>query len=249
MRSTGKVSVIIPTHGDRDLTNVLNSLYNSTYQDLDIVVVDEGKERSAQRNIGIYRSRGNYLLFLDSDTLVHPRLIEDCMVGMKFCKSIYLPEEIITKGYFGRLRNWERQFYTGTLVDVVRFIKKDCCPYFDEDLHGPEDSDWDRKVKGLRMISNFPLYHFDNIGFIEYCKKKIYYTKSMGYYKQKNPDDKILTFRYRCWTVFTQEGKWKMLLRKPHYTLALIGLLLVRGLIYKCTRKKHLSLPRSTPLI
>lgn len=235
---TPKVSVIIPTTDkEKDLLNrCVESVKKSTYKNIEIIVVNEGKERSAQRNIGIDRSTGEYFLFLDSDQFISPHLIKECVHKMNTYHAVYIPEKIVTSGFFGYLRNWERQFYTGTKVDVVRFISKPC-PRFDETMHGPEDSDWDRRVNGLRCVSEWPLYHFDNIGFIQYLKKKAYYSKSMKKFQEKWPNDKVLNFWWRCFGVFTEKGKWKICLNYPLNFICLMGLIFIRGIIYKCVKR------------
>ena len=220
------VSVIIPTVGEKTLLDCVNAVHHSTYENIEIIVVREGLERSAQRNIGIDRAKGEYLLILDSDMLISSYLIKDCVAKIKRAGGVYLQERIITKGWFGRLRDWERQFYTGTLVDVVRFVRRKDCPRFDEEQHGTEDSDWDRLITGKKVVSDYCYDHKDNIGLIDYLKKKAYYAKSLGKYSIKNPDDRLLTFRYRCVQVFIENGKWKRLLTKPHYALGVALLLL-----------------------
>ena len=235
------VSVIVPTHNGQDLRILLNSIKNSTYKNVEIIIVNEGLERSAQRNIGIKRAKGKYLLFLDSDMAVSKDLIEECVRLIKYYKALYCPEIIKTKGLFGKIRNFERQFYTGTAVDVVRFVKAYRCPKFDENMHGPEDTDWDRRVFGERYTTISPVYHYDNIGIKRYCQKKAYYTKSMNLFEQKNPNDKILNLKYRCFTIFTEDGKWKRLLQHPFLTLGIMFILLLRAFIYLpsklCLRK------------
>lgn len=229
------VSVIIPiVKNDPHIKECVECINRSTYKKIEIIVVDEGLERSAQRNIGIRKAKGDYLLILDSDQMITRRVIYNCvykMQGKKSLVGIYIPERIITPGWFGKLRDWERQFYTGTLVDVVRFVRKGC-PLFDETLHGVEDSDWERQMPGNRDICDFELNHHDKVGVIKFLKKKNYYAKSLGKYMKKNPNDTLLTFKYRCWTVFTENGKWERLLDKPHYTLGVMLLLLARGIIY-----------------
>ena len=175
-------------------------------------------------------------MILDSDQVVNDALIYECVKTMEenpHCVALYIPEVIVGRDWFTKLRNFERQFYTGTCIDCVRFIRASHCPKFDETMSGPEDADWDLRVIGNKSITKTPLYHMDNITFKDYIRKKAYYTKSMRAFEKKWPYAKVLDIRYRCWGVFVERGKWKMLLRHPIMTLKLAFLLLVRGIIYK----------------
>lgn len=233
------VSIIIPTHGKRDLSLVTQAINESSYKHVEIIIVNEGKERSAQRNIGIDRSKGKYLLFLDSDMMIHKSLITECVWTMErysLYQGFYIPEIIKTKGLFGTIRNWERQFYTGTLIDVVRFVRACNCPKFDESMSGPEDTDWERRINGKKETSYFPYYHYEDINFISYFKKKAYYAKSMGEFQKKNPYDKILSFKYRCFDVFVENGKWIKFVSNPFFALCVLFTLFVRGIIYKLNK-------------
>ena len=223
------VSVIIPNHG-RDISKVINAVKSSTYPHIEIIVVDEGKERSVQRNIGIERATGEYLLFLDSDMVISPDLILDCVRLIKRCNGIYLREKIVTPGLFAKIRHWERQFYTGSLIDVVRFVKKEHCPLFDETLIGPEDSDWERKIPEPKLVTDKWYEHHEDVNMWQFFKKKAYYAKSLMRYKRKNPNDKVLDFKYRCFTVFTENGKWKNLFHP--YVFGVIFIMLIRSIIY-----------------
>src|SRR3990167_4098056 len=229
------VSVIIPiVRNDPYIKKCLYAIKRSNYKNIQTIVIDEGKERSYQRNFGIKQATGKYLLILDSDMMITPQVIGDCVTQIESNSKlvgIYIPERIVTLGWFGRLRDWERQFYTGTLVDVVRFVKNPC-PLFDESLHGVEDSDWERQIIGEKAICNYEVHHNDKCGVIKFLKKKIYYAQSLGKYRQKNPNDKLLTFKYRCWTIFVENRKWERLLQKPHYALGVALLLLARGIIF-----------------
>ena len=229
-----KVSIIIPTHKP---IKPEQCLALGEYKDIEVIIVCEGLERSAQRNIGIDRATGKYLMFVDSDQVITPALVEDCRRRIKWRGGLYIPEIIKTPGWFGRLRNWERQFYTGTAVDVVRFVRAYRCPRFDESLHGPEDSDWDRRIEGGKGISKLPIFHYDNVGVLSFFKKKAYYTKSMARFAKKWPNDKILKPGWRLWGVYTERGKWRILLRSPFRALVMFAMLFVRGVIYLCGRK------------
>ncbi len=203
-------------------------------------MVDEGLERSAQRNIGIKRATGEYLIWIDSDMRIHSKLLEDCLQKIQGHTAVYIPERIVTEGFFGYLRDWERQFYNGTLVDVVRFIRTADCPLFDEELHGVEDSDWERQIKDKNFTtSDYPFYHYDKVGLIKYLRKKMYYSQSLNQYRVKNPDDKLLTLRYRCFQIFVENGKWKRLLSRPDLAFLVALLLLARGVIMKVQSHRY----------
>lgn len=219
------------------MKHCVDAINNSTYKQVEIIVVDEGRERSYQRNYGIKKTQGEYLVWIDSDMRLHPKLLEDCIFKIQGHTAVYIPERIVTEGFFGYLRDWERQFYNGTLVDVARFIRTEDCPLFDETLHGVEDSAWEREIirrnpQSTFSTSEYPFYHHDKIGLVRYLRKKAYYAKCLPAYKQKNPGDKLLTLKYRCFQIFIENGKWKRLLARPDLTVCVILLLFARGLIF-----------------
>lgn len=231
----GLVSVIIPNH-NRDISKLLESLDNSSYKNIEILEINLGFERSKQRNIGIDRAKGEFLLFLDSDHSVSANLISECVILCSVANAVYIPEIIVAKGVFGAIRKWERQFYTGTAIDVVRFVRAKWCPRFDETMNGPEDSDWGKQVLGIRITSVSPLYHHDNISFLTYFKKKAYYAESMKRYAEKWPEDQCLNWKWRCFGVFFEKGKWKKFLIRPDLALAVLIIIFVRGIIYYAKR-------------
>jgi glycosyltransferase involved in cell wall biosynthesis len=93
-----KVSVVIPAYNAMHyLPETLNSVFKQTYQDFEVLVVDDGSTDSIQdwfdrnvtdvrvkliaqrnqglsaaRNTGIGRAQGEYIAFLDADDLWHP---------------------------------------------------------------------------------------------------------------------------------------------------------------------------------
>jgi glycosyltransferase involved in cell wall biosynthesis len=233
------VSVIIPIRHGEDIQKTLKAIRTSSYKSIETIVVDEGLERSAQRNIGITLAKGEYLLVLDSDQVISKYLIEECaykLLYLPYLAGIYIPEVIPGESFFNRVRNFERQFYTATAVDVVRFVRREGCPLFDKSMSGPEDSDWDRRVGGMRIVSKSCLYHYDNIGLLDYMKKKAYYSKSMKRYHEKHPDDKVLRLTYRCFWIFVENDKWLRLLRHPILSMGILFIIIVRGFIWLKSR-------------
>jgi hypothetical protein len=230
------VSVIVANHG-RDLKPLIDSLMASNRGKIDLGIVDWGLERSVQRNAALKEAFGEIVLWLDSDQTVSPELIDECveLINMGYT-SVYIPEIIVAKSFFGKVRAFERTFYTGTAIDVPRAILRKSFPKFDEEMNGPEDADMGNRIKGLRATARNPLYHHDDIGFFDYCRKKAYYTKSMTRYAEKNPNDPCLELKYRCWTVFTEKGKWKKIFEHPILSIGVMFLLIVRGYIYYANR-------------
>ena len=100
------VSVIVPVYNvEQYLDECLNSIYQQTYENLEIIVVEDcstdnslntlikyledsrvkliqhekNSGLSAARNTGIDAAKGDYIMFVDSDDLVHLSLIELCV--------------------------------------------------------------------------------------------------------------------------------------------------------------------------
>ena len=63
------VSVVIPTIPSRSkfLQRAIDSVNKQTYSNIELVVVNEGLPATVQRNIGIKRSHGDFIAFLDDD--------------------------------------------------------------------------------------------------------------------------------------------------------------------------------------
>lgn len=226
-----KISVVVPNHG-RDLSVLKASIPAG----VEFIEVNLGLERSRQRNIGISKATGDVILWLDSDQSLSPYLIQEIehMMAIGF-RALYIPEVIVAKSFFGKIRAFERTFYTGTPVDVPRAVRKVICPIFDETLHGPEDADFGQMIKrrtNLIGTTERVLYHHDDISPMEYFRKKSYYAKSMKRYREKWPNDECLDFKYRCFTVFVEKGKWKKILRHPILFMGIVLIVIARGFIY-----------------
>ena len=246
------ISVIITTKNEeKRLEDCLKSVLGQTFpaKNLEIIVVDNdsadrtkeiarrytekvfdrGPERSAQRNFGAQKATGNYIFYLDADMTLSKNVISECAEKMENDQNIaglYIPEIITGKKFWNQVRNFERGLYNGTVVDAVRFVRGDKfleVGGFDDRLTGPEDWDFDKKIRGVGKVDIIknPLFH-DETGFNlrKYLEKKIYYARDFEKYVvkwgKKDPDvRKQFGFYYRYIGVFVENGKWKKLLRHP----------------------------------
>ena len=180
------VSVVITTKNEeRNIRNCLQSIREQTYKNIEIIVVDNsssdmtkkianeftkivvnvGPERSAQRNFGLLKlSKGEILCYLDADMIASRFLIED---SVRFLQStsnvgVYVPEIILGKSLFAKIRRFERQFYNGTVVDAARIFTRgsfELTGGFDEDLFqfgSGEDWDLDKLLKENGTIQLLP---------------------------------------------------------------------------------------------
>ena len=208
-------------------------------------VFNHGPERSAQRNHGFERARGRYVLYLDADMALSKRVLEACAARAEDTApaGLYIPERIVGSGAWIRIRDFERSFYTGTCIDAVRFVERrawETVGGFDEALSGPEDWDFDRRIRRIGTVETIhePLYHEEGrFRLRDYLRKKRCYTADLGAYRCKwgadDPDvRRQLGLWYRYVGVFIERGQWVRLLRHPLLSVGMYGLRALVGLQY-----------------
>lgn len=97
------VSIVIPVYNvEKYLDECLNSILNQTYTDYELILVDDGSQdrsgeicdsyvemygnihvfhqsnqgQAAARNLGVEKAKADWVMFVDSDDVVHPQLLE-----------------------------------------------------------------------------------------------------------------------------------------------------------------------------
>jgi len=236
--SQNKIEIIVVDNNSQDKTKEIARRYTNK-------VYNFGPERSQQRNFGARQANGKYILYLDADMALSENVVKECIYKCEkeALLALYIPERIIGRGFWVRVRDFERSFYNATSIDCVRFVKRDKfleIGGFDEGLTGPEDWDFDRRIARLGSVGIIvsPLYHHEGeFNFKKYLCKKSYYAQWFDKYIQKWGKDDIiirkqLGFWYRYIGVFLEDGKWKILCRHPLLTCAMYSLRIILGLNY-----------------
>ena len=178
------IEIIVVDNNSTDKTKEIVEKFKKRFTPLNVQLFNRGPERSAQRNYGIEKSKGKYVMYLDADMILSPTVIERSVEkfqnqnskSLKFnihntkyndvLVALYIPEIILGNSYWSRVRRFERSFYDGTVIDCVRFIRKDIFDEvrgFDLNMTGPEDWDFDKKVRRMGKTKVIDSYNFEEI--------------------------------------------------------------------------------------
>lgn len=270
------VSIIIPTYNSqKTIEQCLSSVKRQTYEYIEVIVVDNhsidatreiaqrygkvyivGPERSSQRNFGAQKAEGNFLLFVDSDMELEPRVVEECAKEAlnKDVDAIVIPENSVGEGFWAQCKALERScYFNNGLIEAARFLKKE--PFFevngfDENLSAAEDWDLSLRLKKsgfcFSRIDAFIKHHEGRLSLSKTIKKKYKYGMNIGRYigKNKKESKKQLMLIYHSFL-----KNYKSLLKKPIITTGLIfmkncefGAWLWGMFVSKCFNNKGLKI-------
>ncbi len=228
-----KVEIIVVDNNSTDKTKEIAKKYtNRVYNFPDLEKMKKiSNFRGAQLNFGVKKSRGEIIFFPDADMTFDEKLMKEAVgfIQKKGFDALYIPEVVVGRGLFGKIRNFERSFYDETCIDAIRVIKKDLflrVGGFDEKniAFGPDDWDFTKKIKTIAdkigITSSNIYHHEENMTIRKYLDKKRKYANTFdGYIKKwgkSDPDiQKQFSLWYRYFSVFLENGKWKRLLRHP----------------------------------
>jgi glycosyltransferase involved in cell wall biosynthesis len=252
----GLVSVIIPTRNSRrTLHSCLESINNQSYSNTETIVVDAlstddtvqiaealgarivslDSERARAKNEGISQSRGEFLLFIDSDMVLQRKVIQECVqvcTKSPDIAGVVIPERSVGRGFWVKVRDFERSLYAGSKIESARFFRR--APVvkvggFDEEFIFFEESTLPQRIENLGLdvnsrISSSILHDEGNFDLKKWLSKKKYYSDTATSYREKyRYADSQTSISYRL-KVFTSDGKWKLLLRNPFLSAGLFTL-------------------------
>ena len=213
----------------------------------------EGPERSAQRNYAVERCTGEYFLQLDADQYLLPDVVSACVEKVRTFRAgssqyqdiaLQIPENIVGgSGWFFNVRNFEKQFYTNTVIDCVRFMPVGLfleVGGYDVSMTGGEDWDLDKRIRqycAVDVIESHMEHDEGAVTLSSFLKKKWYYSAAFDRYISKwGKDDadtkKRFGFTYRYFGVFTENGKWKILLKHPFLSVSLFFTKVLVGMVF-----------------
>jgi glycosyltransferase involved in cell wall biosynthesis len=212
-----RVSVIVPTRNSaRTLAACLESIRAQNHQDLELLVVDNrsadetqeiakglsdvvlvaGPERSAQRNRAAEVATGASFLFVDSDMVLDPAVVAECVeMAVGGAAAVIVPEESFGVGFWARCKALERSCYVGDAsIEAARFFTREIFERvggYDIALMGSED--WDlheraRQADARVSRTAAKIWHDEGrLELDELLAKKFSYGKTLGRYRRKHP--------------------------------------------------------------
>ena len=197
-------SIVLPTFNRSNfITGAINSLLNQTYDDWELIIVDDGStdntkkvveqfskkdsrikyhyqknsERSAARNNGINKTRGNYICFIDSDDFYEEGYLNalhkfiqknESKKGMFFCNVSRLENGVKEKVPYEALENYANEIEyillsKETVIPARVCIHEEILKFnqFDETLNVSEDAEL-----FTRILAKYPMIQFNYYGVI-----------------------------------------------------------------------------------
>lgn len=219
------VSIVVPTYNSAAyVEGCLQSVVSQSYPDIELIVVDNnscdntkdialkytdkvfdrGPERSAQRNFGVFQSKGSLLLIIDSDMVLSKDVVKACVTqyGQGHYKAIVIPEESFGEGFWAQCKKLERSFYLGIdWMEAARFFERRVFEEmggYNEKNIGTEDYDLPQRIEyaygrtSIGRVSNLIYHNEQKIILLHSCKKKYYYAQKLNIYKSEAANEKKL---------------------------------------------------------
>lgn len=207
------VSIIIPTRNSEKTIGIsLRAIKNQTYSNLEIIVVDQQSQDKTlpiakkytskiftthadkfysappiSRNLGAKNSKGKYLLHIDSDMELTPKVISE---GVKIFENnleilaLKIHEKDIGSGFWSNAKMLERKCYIGyDAIEAARFFRREVffrLGGYDENLRSSEDWDMSKRVNAVGQIDSIQLpfitkHHLGKLSYFAQVRKKFNY--------------------------------------------------------------------------
>lgn len=261
------VSVIVPTkNSDAFLEACLRSVRAQTYPQVELIVVDnhstdrtraiaerfadkvfeQGDERSSQRNYGVQKAGGEYVLFVDSDMELSPEVVAQCVAAQTDkVGGVIIPEESFGEGFWSRCKMLEKTYYRNVdWMEAARFFRVAdvlAAGGYDELRTGGEDWDLSGRMELYGPLARIPalIHHNEGRGrFWTMVRKKFYYGEHSRLFqvahpetpqerKQRNPFERYYLFFSDFSKICRQPLTWlgMIVLKTCEFGAAMLGIL------------------------
>lgn len=245
-----RVSVVVPVKNTaRTLEACLRSIREQTWPDVELVVIDNfsddgsweiarrwahhaeqaGPERSAQRNLGVERATGRWILWIDADMELPPTIVERAMEALidDDADAVFIPEVTVGDGFWTACRAHERTCgIDEVMVQAPRLLGRDYLLEsggFLESLSGTEDAELRSRMiaAGMRLtwIPDLIIHDEGNMSFSFIMKKRYYYGRGLKRYRERHPG--ALSAQAGS-AVGAYRRNWRMLAARPGLTAATV---------------------------
>ena len=142
-----EVSVIVPVYNvEKYIANTLNSILNQTFRDIEVIIVDDGSTdnsikiceefkdprikiykkdnggASSARNYGIYKAKGKYLTFIDSDDLYESNYINNMYQYKEYDLVICGIRKVINgndNNIFAEFEYKDKEEITNNIINII----------------------------------------------------------------------------------------------------------------------------------
>lgn len=205
------VSVIIPTFNSaKNLPPCLKSVENQLYPYKEVVVVDNYSKddtrdiaesyganvilnkgtQAAARNAGLRRSKGGYVLFLDSDQQLEIGVLEDCVLktSTNHAEAVKIPEVFVGVDFWGACSGlWKNNMVKawGSQGGIPRFYKRKTLTNnleYNGALRWWEDMELYRRLKSAGLKEAWcdrKIFHLENDSLHNTVRKYLSYGQSI----------------------------------------------------------------------
>lgn len=258
-----KISIIITTKNEeKNIKNLLESLKLQSFEEIELILVDNessdrtkeiaadygckvfnfGPERSSQRNFGVKKSKGDFVLILDADMILEDGILNELYgfaISNPGYKCLTMREEPVGNSIWAICKKLELDFYTQENdFDLAPrwFEKKVFLEFggFDESQTGTEDWDLPERIYlkyPKKYLTKKRVFHNEgDYGLLRILKKKFYYASmSHGYVKKTKGGIFNPKFIYILRPQFYKH--WNLWLKNPFISLCLIFLLLLENFV------------------
>jgi len=207
------VSVVVGTRNNTaTLEACLASIAKQSYKNIELIVVDRDStddtkdiakrftkhvynrqpERSVQRNYGVEKATGTYVVIIDSDMELTSGVIAACVEAITAdpqTKGVIIPEESFGQGFWAQCKRLERSFYIGIdWIEAARFFRRETyleLGGYDTNLVSGEDWDLSQRVAQtgkLARVSDLIRHNEGHLQLFKTLGKKSHYAKKFTAY-------------------------------------------------------------------